>query len=167
MLNEDYRDILRILSETGARYLVVGAYAMSVHGYPRATGDIDIWVECSAVNSRLVYKAVAAFGAPLSGITPETFAEEGIVFQIGVAPRRVDILTRVDGLSFQEAFQNRQELELEGLIIPVTSKADLIQNKRATGRAKDRLDAQVLSGEEEAIPRPGQEGSRDPGKGMD
>jgi hypothetical protein len=149
MLNEDYRDILRILSEKGARYLVVGAYAMSVHGYPRATGDIDIWVERSHDNSRRVFDAIAAFGAPAHDISPDTFTETDVVFQIGVAPRRVDILTHADGLDFEEAFRSREVLELEGLIIPFISRADLLTKKRATGREKDRLDARMLSGESE------------------
>lgn len=147
MLNEDYKDMLRILSEKGVRYLVVGAYAMSAHGYPRATGDIDIWVDCSPENSRRVYDAMKAFGAPLRGISPVTFSQEDIVFQIGVAPRRIDIITHVDGLTFEEAFKEREELRLEGVIIPFASKENLIRNKLATGREKDRLDAMVLRGE--------------------
>lgn len=141
MLNEDYRDILHILLKHRVDFLVVGAYAMSAYGYPRATGDIDIWVLPSHENSRKVYISLAEFGAPLKDITEETFLEHNIVFQIGVAPRRIDLLTHIDGVDFHSAFENKREIKLEGLTIPIISREDLLKNKQATGREKDRLDA--------------------------
>ena len=144
MLNEDYKEILRALSASKARFLVIGAYAMGAYGYVRATGDFDIWVENSPENSAKVYKALKKFGAPLDQITPETFAVEGIVFQIGVAPRRIDIVTSIDGVSFKKAYTSREEFLIERLKIPLLSKRDLIKNKTSTGRAKDKLDAQEL-----------------------
>jgi hypothetical protein len=141
MLNEDYRDILRILSKNRVDFLVVGAYAMSAYGYPRATGDIDIWVLPSQENSRKVYISLAEFGAPVKDITEETFLEHNIVYQIGVAPRRIDVLTHIDGVDFQNALENKRVIELEGLTIPIISKEELLKNKQATGREKDRLDA--------------------------
>ena len=144
MLNEDYKEILRALSANKARFLVVGAYAMGAYGYVRATGDFDIWVDHSPENSVKVYKALKKFGAPLEQIAPDTFAAEGIVFQIGVAPRKIDILTSIDGVSFKKAYAAREELRLERLKIPMLSKADLIKNKKSTGRPKDRLDAEEL-----------------------
>lgn len=149
MLNEDYRDILHILSKNRVDFLVVGAYAMSAYGYPRATGDIDIWVLPSQENSRKVYISLAEFGAPVKDITEETFLEQNIVYQIGVAPRRIDVLTHIDGVDFQNAFKNKRVIELEGLTIPIISKEDLLKNKLATGREKDRLDAlQMLNNTE-------------------
>jgi len=144
MLNSDYKDMLQVLLDNGVKFLMVGAYAMGVHGYPRATGDIDIWVETSAENSERVYRSMAAFGAPLHEIDETTFATPGIVFQIGVAPRRIDIITAISGVEFDDAYQQRQIVEIEDLSIPILSLGDLIKNKRATGRDKDRLDADQL-----------------------
>ena len=144
MLNSDYKDMLQVLLDNRVKFLLVGAYAMGVHGYPRATGDIDIWIEPSAENSERVYRSMAAFGAPLHEIDEATFATPGIVFQIGVAPRRIDIITAISGVEFDDAYQQRQIVEIEDLSIPILSLGDLIRNKRATGRDKDRLDADQL-----------------------
>jgi hypothetical protein len=145
MLNEDYREMLQILLGNEVRFLVVGAYALGAHGYPRATGDFDIWVEPSPDNSKRIYTSLAEFGAPLSDISESTFSEEGLIFQIGVAPRRIDIITSIDGVEFTDAYQHRENIDLEDLTIPFLSKDDLIKNKRATGRAKDALDVDYLS----------------------
>jgi predicted nucleotidyltransferase len=144
VLNSDYKDMLQVLLDNGVKFLLVGAYAMGAHGYPRATGDIDIWVEPSAENSERIYRSMVAFGAPLHEIDETTFAKPDIVFQIGVAPRRIDIITAISGVGFNDAYQQRQIVEMEGLSIPILSLGDLIRNKRATGRDKDRLDADQL-----------------------
>jgi hypothetical protein len=144
MWNEDYRDMLQNLSDHNVRFLVVGAYAMGLYGYPRATGDFDIWVEPSSENSKNVHAALESFGAPLHDIRPDTFTESGIVFQIGVTPRRIDILTAIDGVEFKEAYKKKMEMKIEDLKIPFISKGHLIKNKMATGREQDRLDASVL-----------------------
>lgn len=139
--------MLQCLKSNDAKFMVVGAYAMSAYGYPRATGDMDIWVMVSADNSPKVYNALREFGSPLSGIDQATFTRQGIVFQIGVAPNRIDILTRADGLDFEEAYPHRQEVTIGDISVPFVSKADLIKNKLSTGREKDRLDAQRLQSE--------------------
>ena len=113
MLNKDYKEILQILLKNEVRFLIVGAYAMGAHGYPRATGDIDIWVEASEENSKRIYKSLSEFGAPISDITEKTFAEEGTIFQIGVAPRRIDITTHVDGVIFNTAYKTKELIEIE------------------------------------------------------
>jgi predicted nucleotidyltransferase len=136
--------MLQVLLENDVKFLLVGAYAMGAHGYPRATGDIDIWVESSVENSERVYRSMAAFGAPLHEIDETTFATPDVVFQIGVAPRRIDIITKISGVEFNDAYQQRQIVDIEGLSIPILSLDDLIKNKRATGRDKDRLDADQL-----------------------
>jgi len=136
--------MLQVLLDNGVKFLLVGAYAMGVHGYPRATGDIDIWVEPSIENSARVYRSMAAFGAPLHEIDENTFTMPGIIFQIGVAPRRIDIITKISGVDFGNAYKHRQIVEIESLSIPILSFDDLILNKRATGRDKDRLDADKL-----------------------
>jgi hypothetical protein len=144
LLNSDYKNMLQVLLENDVKFLLVGAYAMGAHGYPRATGDIDIWVEPSAENSERVYRSMVAFGAPLHEIDGTTFATPGVVFQIGIAPRRIDIITAISGVGFNSAYQQRQTVEMESLSIPILSLGDLIRNKRATGRDKDRLDADQL-----------------------
>ena len=153
MLNDDYKEMLQCLSAHGVRFLVVGAYAMGAYGYPRATGDLDLWVESSPENAEHVYLAISDFGAPMDEIDRQTFTEPGIVFQIGMAPRRIDLLTHIDGVDFNEAYQAREEIQLGGLTIPFLSKDHIIQNKKSTGRKKDELDVEYLEG-----PSPTQEG---------
>jgi hypothetical protein len=144
MLNQDYKEMLSLLLENNVKFLLVGAYALAVHGYPRATGDIDIFVKPDPENSKFVLKTLNDFGAPLSGITSTDFEEPGIILQIGVAPRRIDIITEIDGLSFEEASIGQEIVEINNLKIPVISKLNLIRNKRSTGRDKDIIDANNL-----------------------
>jgi predicted nucleotidyltransferase len=125
MLNDDYRDILLALSDRKAKFLLVGAYAMAAYGYPRSTMDIDLWIMNDPENAILVLQALENFGVPGS-LSPNDLQKEDIVFQIGVAPRRIDILTSVDGLNFEEAFANSQLIEIEGISVHVLSKADYI-----------------------------------------
>jgi len=136
--------MLSAFSGEKVEYLLVGAYAMAVHGLPRATGDIDLWVRRSEENARRVMQALAIFGAPMSQIAVEDFIKADMVFQIGVVPRRVDILTSVSGVEFEEAWPERVEVELEGITVPVISRRHLIQNKRSAGREKDEVDASWL-----------------------
>jgi len=144
MLNEDYREILQLLLNNKVRFLVVGAYAMGVYGYPRATGDFDIWVEATEENSKKIYNSLTEFGAALSDITEETFSKKRIIFQIGVTPRRIDILTYIDGVDFKKAYQTKKEIKIDTLKVPFISKVNLIKNKKATGRDKDKLDIKHL-----------------------
>ena len=144
MLNSDYKDILLILSERKVKFLLVGAYAMAVHGYPRSTMDIDLWVMPNSENSVLVLQALETFGAPTGNLSPEDFQKEDLIFQIGVAPRRIDIITSIDGLEFEEAFTRSQLIDIEGIPVYVLSVHDLIINKRAAGRLKDLADVEAL-----------------------
>lgn len=144
MLNEDYKEILQFLLKNEVRFLIVGAYAMGIYGYPRATGDFDIWVENSADNSERIHKSLLQFGASLKGINPGTFTEKGVIFQIGIAPRRIDIITHIDGVGFKEAYKNKEEVEIEAIKVPFISKKHLIKNKKSTGREKDKLDIEYL-----------------------
>ena len=104
MLNPDFAEMLRALSAEGVEYLLVGAYAMAAHGVPRATGDIDIWVRPSPENANRVLRALARFGAPLSDLTATDLQRDGTVFQLGVPPRRIDLLTSIDGVTFEDAW---------------------------------------------------------------
>lgn len=147
-MNEDYRDILVALVKQEARFLVVGAHALAVHGYPRATVDLDLWIETTAENARRVWRALAEFGAPLAdlGIQEADLLRPDTVAQFGLAPNRIDILTGVSGLSFERAWANRIQATLEGVEVPVLSLADLRENKRAAGRDRDRADLNGLEG---------------------
>ena len=144
MLNEDYKDILHALSEEKVRFILVGAYALAAHGYPRATMDIDIWVMPSPDNADAVLRALSRFGAPLNNLTKEDLLKDGTIFQIGVAPRRIDIITTVTGLQFENTYQNSISVNIEGIEVRIPSIDDLILNKRATGRTKDLADAEAL-----------------------
>ena len=144
MLNKDYKEMLQLLLEEQVDFILVGAYALAAHGYPRATGDIDIWVRADEINSINIYRALERFGAPLDQITVNDFTNEGIVFQIGVTPRRIDIITHLDGVSFGEADEDKVIVKVEGLKLPILSFDKLIKNKLSTGRERDELDVKLL-----------------------
>ena len=145
MLNSHFREMLSALADAEAEYLLIGAYAMAAHGCPRATGDIDLWVRPTAENAAKVWAALLAFRAPTSGVTPQDFTEPDLVYQIGLPPQRIDLLTGVDGVNFDEAWPNRLLVELDGLTVPVIARDDLKRNKKATGRQKDLQDLNLLS----------------------
>ncbi|MEA3436046.1 MAG: nucleotidyl transferase AbiEii/AbiGii toxin family protein [Thermodesulfobacteriota bacterium] len=144
MLNEDYKDMLHALSGEKVRFLLVGAYALAAHGYPRATMDIDIWVMPSPQNADAVLRALRSFGAPLHNLTRKDLQKDGTIFQIGVAPRRIDIITTASGLQFEEAYGRSLSVNIEGIEVHVPSIEDLILNKRTSGRTKDLADAEAL-----------------------
>jgi hypothetical protein len=144
MLNEDYKDMLLALSDEKVKYLLVGAYALAAHGYPRATMDIDIWVMPSPQNADAVMRALRRFGAPLHNLTKEDLQKDGTIFQIGDAPRRIDIITAASGLQFEETFARSLSVIIEGIKVHIPSVDDLIHNKRASGRTKDLADAEAL-----------------------
>lgn len=145
-LNSDFRDMLAALLDAAATFLVVGAHAMAVHGVPRATGDIDLWVRPDPENAERVLAALTEFGAPVEamGLTLDDLAKPGTVYQIGLPPRRVDILTEIDGVSFEEAWQSRVIEEVSGLDVPFLSRETLLRNKKASGRTKDLADVELL-----------------------
>jgi hypothetical protein len=144
LLNPDFRDILSEFLAADVEFVLVGAYALAVHGLPRATGDIDLWVRTSPDNARRVLSALAHFGAPLGDITDQDFTAQGRVVQIGVAPFRIDLLTSIDGVTFEEAWRDHVKVDVEGINVPVISRDHLLVNKRATGRMKDRADVRRL-----------------------
>jgi len=146
MLNEDYRDMLQALSDEKVRFLLVGAYALAAHGYPRATMDMDIWVMPSLENAEAVLRALTRFGAPVHNLTKQDLQDDGTIFQIGLAPRRIDIMTAASGLQFEGAFKRSISVDIEGIQIHIPSIDDLIRNKRASGRTKDLADAEALEG---------------------
>lgn len=146
MLNPDYHEILSAFSDEGVEYLVVGAYALAVHGVPRATGDLDLWINRTEENTARVVRALELYGTRLDDFDEADFYVEGFVLQIGVAPRRIDILTDIDGVTFGPAWERRVEVDVEGLVVYVLSREDQIVNKRAAGRPQDIADAERLEG---------------------
>lgn len=132
------------LSDSGVEFLLVGAYAMAAHGHPRATGDLDIWVRANPDNAAKVLVALSRFGAPLHDLTIEDLSTPGIIFQIGVEPSRIDILTEISGVIFSDAWERKISIEMNGCSMSVIGLEDLIKNKRAAGRAKDIADVETL-----------------------
>lgn len=143
-MNRDFAEMLSALSEAGAEFLVVGAHALAAHGVPRATRDLDIWINPTPDNAARVMKALRAFGAALMDLTEEDLTTPGTVFQIGVEPFRIDILTAISGVTFDEAWKNRLPLDIEGVRVLVLGRQDFIANKRATGRTRDLADIESL-----------------------
>jgi len=139
-MNRDFVEMLAALSAAGVEFLVVGAYALAAHGLPRATGDIDVWVRPTRQNAERVMQAIRTFGAPLLDLTIDDLLRSDTVFQIGVAPTRIDILTGISGVLFEEAWPNRLTVTIDEQVVPVLGLAELIRNKAATGRPKDQTD---------------------------
>lgn len=148
-LNPDFSDILSIFNAESVEYLVVGGYALAAHGLPRATGDIDLWVRPVATNAQRVYKALIAFGAPSDRFTASDFVSDDLILQIGVPPSRVDVITSIEGVDFDEAWPNRLVVYLEGVEVPVLGRHDLLRNKRAVGRPQDKADVSRLERQSE------------------
>jgi hypothetical protein len=147
--NSDFRDLFAALSAARAEFIVVGAHAVMVHTEPRYTKDLDIWIRSTPQNAAHVYKALQIFGAPLADLTIDDLATPGTVFQIGVAPNRIDILTEVTAVDFEGAWQRRLESTYGGVPISLLSIEDLLTNKRAVGRPQDLIDVEKL---ERALP---------------
>ena len=145
-MNPDFVDFLNALLKAEARFLVVGAHALAVHGVPRATGDIDIWIDRSPSNVALVWQAMAAFGVPAAamGVRLADLEAPDTVVQIGLPPRRIDVLTDVTGLTFDTAWVARVVHRIDTLDVPFLGREDLVRNKRATGRYKDLGDIEAL-----------------------
>jgi hypothetical protein len=148
LLNPDFRDMLSAFCEEKVEFMVVGAYALAFHGFPRATGDIDLWIRCSQENASRVWRALIRFGAPISGLSLDYLMTPGMVFQIGIVPRRIDILTSIGGVEYDDAREEWKEVEIEGLVIHVIGRNDLLRSKKAAGRPKDQGDIAWLESEE-------------------
>jgi len=147
-LPDDFRDLLVALSDAGAEFVVIGGHAVAFHGHPRATRDLDVLIRADRLNAEKVYRALAAFGAPL-----ETFEVDAVdfvtydgVLQIGLPPRRIDIVNRATGVTFDEAIAEGASFELEGRSIRIIGRSALLKNKRAIGREQDLADVKALGG---------------------
>ena len=143
-MNQDFVALLRELSAAEARFLIVGAYALAHHARPRATGDLDIWIEPTRENGARVYRALEAFGAPLASLAPAELTEPDLVYQIGVAPRRIDILTSLTGVTFEEAWASRSAGSFGDVECWFIGREALARNKRALARPRDLADLESL-----------------------
>jgi hypothetical protein len=143
-LARDFRDLLAVFVAHDVRFLVVGAYALAVLGRPRATGDLDVWLDATPSNAKRAFAALREFGAPLDELRVDDLARPGIVFQIGLPPLRIDVLTAIDAVDFASAWRRRLVADFDGVDAGVIGREDFLINKRATGRLKDRADAERL-----------------------
>jgi len=143
-LDQDFSEFLQLFLDNEVRFLIVGGYAMAAHGLPRYTGDLDAWVWIDPENAERIVKALGAFGFSSLGISPEDFESESLVVQLGFPPHRIDLLTSIDGVSFDEAWLRRVVVSANGLPIPFIGRDDLLVNKKAAGRPQDIADAQRL-----------------------
>ena len=143
-VNPDFRDLFAALNAAGARYLLVGGYAVAFHAAPRFTKDLDVWTEPTAGNAARVAEALRAFGAPLQELSLADLQRAGLIFQMGVPPNRIDIVTSIDGVEFAEAWAGRAQTTYSDQAVPVIGRTELVRNKRASGRPQDLLDLDIL-----------------------
>ncbi len=141
----DFADMIAELTRAGADFVVVGGFAVGAWGFVRATKDLDIFVRPSPENAPRVFRALAAFGAPMSDLTVADLAAPGIVFQVGVPPRRIDVLTAIDGVGFDEAIADCRFVQIGGAAVPFIGLAALLRNKQASGRIEDQRDVRELA----------------------
>jgi len=143
-LHPDFKDFLRLLNFHNVRYVLLGGYAVGYYGYPRATGDMDIWIERSESNSKQIASVFREFGLPSETISEELFLEENKVIRVGVPPVRLEVITSASGVDFHECYVNRELIEIDGIPVNFISLADLKKNKHAAGRHKDLEDLEHL-----------------------
>jgi hypothetical protein len=144
LTSPDFKDLLSTLAKHKVRYLVVGGYAVMKYTEPRFTKDLNLWIATDPENASAVFAALKEFGAPLKDLAPADFTQEGYFYQMGSPPFRLDIMMSVPGVAFEAAWANREETQVEELVIPFISKADLIRTKEASDRDQDRLDVKKL-----------------------
>lgn len=148
-LNPDFLDLLAAFHRAGVEFIVVGAHALAANGVVRSTGDLDVWVRPSEENAKRVVAGLRDFGAPLAqhGVSDADFARPGAVYQMGLPPRRIDVLTQISGVEFAEAWAERALLPVQGVEVAFLGRTALLKNKRAAGRTKDLLDVELLERE--------------------
>jgi uncharacterized nucleotidyltransferase DUF6036 len=143
-MNQDFKDLLAEFNARQVEYLIVGAHALAAHGHVRATQDLDVWVRPDSENANRVIAALRAFGAPLHDLTVQDLSKPGLIFQIGVEPIRIDVLTVIDGVQFDEAWSERINSTFAGEPVAVLSREHLIKNKLAAARTQDLADVERL-----------------------
>ncbi len=143
-VNPDFRDLFSAFNAASVRYLLVGGYAVGFHAEPRFTKDLDVWIEASPLNAQRAYDALRVFGAPVGEVSVDELAGPDRILQIGVPPNRIDILTSIDGVAFDAAWASHVETHYGDQAIHVIGRAELVANKRASGRPQDLLDVELL-----------------------
>ena len=144
MLNQDFREFIQSLNDNQVRYLVVGGYAVALHGYPRYTKDLDIWIELAPANASRIIIALEQFGFGSLGLKEQDFLEVDTIIQLGYPPRRIDLLTTLSGVDFDQCFAAKVVVEMDGIPVNFIDLENLKKNKRATGRAQDIADIENL-----------------------
>ena len=144
MLSKDFKEFIELLNENNVKYLVVGGYAVAFHGYPRYTKDIDIWIEISAGNAENMIKTLERFGFGSLNLKIEDFLEKDQIIQLGYPPNQIDLLTTITGVTFEECYKLKIQIEIQGLKINFIDIENLKNNKRATGRLQDLADIENL-----------------------
>lgn len=144
VLNQDFKEFIKLLNEKKVKYLIIGGYAVAYHGYPRYTKDLDLWVWMDKTNAEQLIESFKSFGFESLGLKVEDFLDPENIIQLGYPPNRIDLLTDVKALDFQESYQNRKEVEYEGIKFDFLNLDDLIKTKKATGRLQDLADAEQL-----------------------
>lgn len=144
MFSQDFKEFIELLIKNRAEYLIVGGYAVGIHGHPRYTGDLDVWLNPTQQNAELILKSVNEFGFSSFELKLEDFTKPGNVIQLGYPPLRIDLLTEIDGVTFKECFDNRKEVTIDGLEVNFIGYEDLLKNKKESGRPRDMDDIDNL-----------------------
>jgi len=144
LTSPDFKELLSLLEKHNVRFLVVGGYAVMRYTEPRFTKDLDLWISTDEENAKAIYAALKEFGAPLKGLAPANFTQEGYFYQMGNPPLRLDVMMSIPGVTFETAWINREKVQVEGLVVPFIAKADLIKAKETSGREQDLIDAKEL-----------------------
>lgn len=144
MLSRDFKEFIKLLNKYNVKYLVVGGYAVAAHGYPRYTKDLDVWIEISEENAENIWRALDNFGFGDIGLQPTDFIEPGLVIQLGYPPNRIDIVTSLTGVDFDNCYNSRSTINIDGIDIKIIDRFNLRKNKLATGRAQDLADAENI-----------------------
>lgn len=147
-LDKDFNEFVELFLEHNVRFLIVGGYALAAHGLPRATGDLDAWVWVNPENAQNIMRALNAFGFQNLSLTESDFSKEDSIIQLGYPPFRIDILTSIDGVAFDPAWEKKVVVELNGMKVPFIGREDLIANKKAAGRPQDLADVSRLTSED-------------------
>ena len=147
-LDKDFNEFVELFLEHNVRFLIVGGYALAAHGLPRATGDLDAWVWINPENAQNIMRALNAFGFQNLLLTESDFSKENSIIQLGYPPFRIDILTSIDGVAFDQAWEKKVVVELNGMNVPFIGREDLITNKKAAGRPQDIADVSRLTSED-------------------
>ena len=145
MLSRDFKEFIESLNANNVRYLVVGGYAVALHGYVRYTKDLDVWIEPKIQDANNVLNALTAFGFGSLDITADDFLEEGNIIQLGYPPNRIDLMTSLKGLMFENCYPERVQVEIQGVLIDFIDIENLKTNKKATGRPQDLADLENLT----------------------